>query len=1176
MKNLVVYRFYTPMAHFHWLIFFLFFLQNFINAQTWTAPTMDQFIGINVLIDRADFAKAARFKTVRTYQDWPNDVGKSNTTILKCPLNPYPGFPDVSQKLSWSYSFNKNRAVDYMDVYNRLNAAPVFNRPSPEIFGQIDEAEFNKSADYKPVCDNEKELDPAPYYEQNTPTNNRLLKELPAQYFDKPKDYIQYSKWVSLFAAQFGFYNVTTGHPLFNTFYNFHVQNFKTGTVSSRPRVKYMEIWNEADKFWPDQHILYDPIMDIGFIDPSLTTDIENLLPTYACFRPNEYGAMLSAAYDGHGGALKVIGIEEGKVKYFDLGIKKMDKSMKVVFTGLVDFRHNYVLNTIKAMYNPAGIARPNSLPVPFDVLNFHHYSSSDAPFNELTFKTGYDFAGAGGQTNGVYPEAETEKLKMRVTDLINSLDETSTNTTKSFDLNTKEIWVSEFGYDTYKESNLIDGNTGLEPPLNLNGGDVFYSQGQWLTRSFLELAAGRSDKGRGLDKAFAYKLNDDPNQKDSQFGYCGLLDAQNRPKQSWYFIRTLQNVLKGYTFLGEVNGVFTPDAGQSTLNNLHTYAFKKGGGALAKYILVVWSGTANDIKSTGTLDFNNTIITQNIGNNLSVATKISIQIPDENGRYESIPVNGAKIPSLNVTETPIFIKLGENTPDPKLGPVKLHPINHCFCTGANLSWDIPDGNVYRYYRVYYKQFCGVVGQIPANELNLDINTWTIYAEQLQGSQNQILISGLKGCDDDNTWYAFHVVPVGAGFNGENDEVTPNIVYDATQAMQYHFEDCNATSCLLDKEEFSISEAPSNEWDRIRAIIVPGDYKCDVINLSADAMANPTAFNNANVWQGNTFMLKFNNNQRINSIHIFTSGLGRLKLQYYDVCSDCWRNLPPIEFYQNNNSQWFILTAAQLPQVPITKLRVIRTGLLGTNGVPGDGYGFGVHRFIVCSEDEECTNEGSGISSPEDIKSLRAEQVEYDAATLAWETALINKENPNRGIFDWYEVRYSKQINENGDLINPIGESQGVLTSLNDAEVIYRISDLEPSTTYHVEITAAEQPDSPCPLSGEKTRALLTLRTEQSTEIGERSIENEQIKRSNSIMLTPNPTSDWLMVQGNEFEFSSIEVIDGTGKVHLRKVNSGRNSNMKINVNDLPEGLYYLRLLSEVEVVNKPFVKIKR
>jgi hypothetical protein len=1193
MKNTSFFFIFMDISSFRkmFLMVIMVFSINSLEAQTWTAPTMDQFMGINIIIDRADFAKASKFKTVRVFHDWPSDVGVKDATVgFKCPLNPHPGNPDVSQKLSWSYSFNTNRAIDFLDVYRRFNASPVFNRPSPEFFGQTLDAQPLLTADYRPVCNNgtsSTPTSPTPIYTPQPLPPAIPQAILPARYYDQAVDYLQYTKWVSLFAAQFGYKQYSPSGPLGTKFLNHHVKNFKYGSTSFRPTVKYMEVWNEADKFWKDHDI-------IGAFDPANTTAIEDLKPTYACFRPWEYAAMLSAAYDGHGYTMKVEGTLENQPQLYPLGIKNMGtfydpflhetREVKVVFTGLADFRHNYVKKTIDAMYTPinqGGVGRAMDNPVPFDVLNFHHYSSSDAPFGKLGFSDGYNYAGVAGSTIGVHPEAEAELLKKRVGLLIKELENTSTSAKKTFNLDAKEIWVSEFGYDTYTGTEAI---TGLELPSALNGGDVFKTQGQWLVRSYLELAAARtSGKKRGLDKAFAYKLNDDPNQGNYQFGYCGILDATNHPKQSWYYIRTLQNVLRGFSFLSDqIGATFSPDANNPNLPQLKAYLFNKGNKTPT---LVVWSGSANTtpngnaFQSTGTLEFSSlsdlfpTLLTDfNFPSEFNIATKTTIVVPDENGRRESITVNGRKIPNLTISETPIFIELGVNTPDNKVEPVKLKPIDVCNCSGVKLMWDIPEGTTYRYYRVYYKQFCG--NQPTGNDLNLDINTWTIYAEQLQGSQDEITISGLKDCIDpsEDAWYAFHVVPIG-GIASSGNEVLPTVKYDETQAVVYQFDAENPCekyeNCILNPSEYTLS-ANDSYIKSVRGILDPGTQECSIINLT------PTQAFQQNPWigssYGNDFTINFNTPQRINSIHLLVFGLGRLRLQYYDACAECWRYLPPIEYYQNTNQIWTILTGAQLPKVPISKLRVIRSGLLGADGVPGDGLGFALHRFNICSTDEDCPRNEEDSRNPGKIDGLRAEQVEYDAVTLAWETALINSEIPNRGIFDWYEVRYSKEINEAGELINPIGEAQGIETSLNDAEVVYRITDLEPATTYHIEVTAADAPESQCRPSEANTRALLTLQTERVTKIGERSIENVKIQQANSIHIFPNPTTDWLTVHGNEFNFSKIEIVDGAGRILLRK-NINQSNITRLNVVDLPSGLYHLRMIGASEVVVRPFVK---
>ncbi|MEL7021055.1 MAG: hypothetical protein AAGK47_05565, partial [Bacteroidota bacterium] len=105
--------------------------------------------------------------------------------------------------------------------------------------------------------------------------------------------------------------------------------------------MRYIEVWNEPDQWWREAHI------------PE----------TY--IEPQEYAAMLSAAADGHQGQLT-----HATHKY-PLGIRHADPSAKVVMGGLAELNPCYVEEMIDWFENE----RQEQYHLPFDVVNYHHYS---------------------------------------------------------------------------------------------------------------------------------------------------------------------------------------------------------------------------------------------------------------------------------------------------------------------------------------------------------------------------------------------------------------------------------------------------------------------------------------------------------------------------------------------------------------------------------------------------------------------------------------------------------------------------------------------------------------------------------------------------------------------------------------------------------------------------------
>ena len=218
-----------------------------------------------------------------------------------------------------------------------------------------------------------------------------------------------------------------------------------------------------------------------------------------AYFQPEEFAAMCSADYDGDQGRL-------GKT----MGVKNADLSAKLVLGGLAGLSLDYV-KTMKAW---ADAHRGGSFPA--DVLNFHHYSNTG----------GEQQLGQGG----ISPEAD--KLREKAADLVNYCRRS---------LPGKEVWVTEFGYDTNPKS------PQHAPAIASYSAEEV--QGQWLVRSYLALAAA------GVDRAAMYMLRDVNAADTTQFSSSGLTTSKDtgwKPKPSWFYVHALHDSLTGMRFVEE------------------------------------------------------------------------------------------------------------------------------------------------------------------------------------------------------------------------------------------------------------------------------------------------------------------------------------------------------------------------------------------------------------------------------------------------------------------------------------------------------------------------------------------------------------------------------------------------------------------------------------------------
>ncbi len=303
-------------------------------------------------------------------------------------------------------------------------------------------------------------------------------------------------------------------------------------------------------------------------------------------FTPYELAAMSSADYDGDQGRMGA-----------NVGVKQADPKMQLVLGGLAGLNLDY----IRAMKLWADTRRGGSFPA--DALNLHHYSSTG---NEQGFQP---------NGSGISPEADHLKEKMA-----------QIAAWRDRNLPDKQLWVTEFGYDTNPKSPLHAPAIGT-----LSAEQV---QGAWLIRSYLALAAA------GVDRAAMFMLRDVKSDGGGVFETCGLVTEKGKwePKPSWYYIATLKHHLTGMRYTGEV---------ASGRPDVLIYRFQ--GAKKGTSVCAVWCPTSED-KHVANYRF-----PQKVDN----ATQVTLI----NGKTEgsSQPVqsaNGAL--SLTVSETPILLRVTE------------------------------------------------------------------------------------------------------------------------------------------------------------------------------------------------------------------------------------------------------------------------------------------------------------------------------------------------------------------------------------------------------------------------------------------------------------------------------------------------------------------------------------
>lgn len=218
-------------------------------------------------------------------------------------------------------------------------------------------------------------------------------------------------------------------------------------------------------------------------------------------FSPRVLHAMSSADYDGDQGRMGA-----------SMGVRNADPTMKMALPGLISVDLEYS----KAMKWWADRLRGGSFPA--DALNFHHYCND-----------------AGGQngvaTTGISPEDDGFRRRLE-----------ALSSWRDRHLPGKELWLSEFGWDTHQ------GSVFRAPAIG--GADGYEIQGRWILRAFLHLAAS------GFDKGHVYLLRDDWDTSPGVFATSGLvhdrydtLSPKFEKKPSWYYVNTLHKTFRDFRF---------------------------------------------------------------------------------------------------------------------------------------------------------------------------------------------------------------------------------------------------------------------------------------------------------------------------------------------------------------------------------------------------------------------------------------------------------------------------------------------------------------------------------------------------------------------------------------------------------------------------------------------------
>jgi Secretion system C-terminal sorting domain len=720
----------------------LIFLLNFTSSFAQQFP-MDKFIGVNLRReDPIQFLKPFGF--VRDYREWAVDEGNF---IKSVPDDSVRDINKGKNRYKWNPGYGSYEKFDefYTKINNQLgngNICATMKSCLPYLSGG-DNDDF---LEFKPVR--------TTWTGTRVNSGNTIKANIPITLMNNtttPSSYAWISDWIFQFTLKYG------------AGMNVSDKLKRDGTESTNRntnQVKYIELWNEQDKYWKKVTGV-QPVND-GWLKATQ-------------FSGEEYAAMASAVYDAHNSTIFVKNdSSQSSTTQYNPGIKFADSNMKFAMGGTAGIRQHDWRFIIK-MKEWFEKNRTTGVKMPINVINFHHYNCNQWQGLEGVVDTKgrtavspeEDRWGVGAITNvdlygqraidedsiinltSVNPTVGTNRtFKQRLIELkdsvkINFID-------KGYPV---ELWMSEFGFDTnekspYRAPNIKDVNGVIVA-------DRQEVQGRFLVRGYLEIASA------GWDRAMLYDLRDLDSGTDSKlFDGCGVVKDKNtgyQPKKSYYYVGTLAQATKGTKFQTEVTLSGDPTALYTGIYANHSFNYVDSQyhrivkfakpNALATVagdiVYAVWIPTsknkervnvpfyfdAKSLKNTEGVPTLVTMVSPLVGDVDGVNSSLTIQTDNTGKKYVLIP---------KITENPIYLRLGEAKNDPTVAQPTFTATG-VSCDAIKLKIDKIANKKYSVY-YYEKNDRDENGVVPA--FNLDDPNLQFFKNDITASD--VVVGGLN------------------------------------------------------------------------------------------------------------------------------------------------------------------------------------------------------------------------------------------------------------------------------------------------------------------------------------------------------------------------------------------------------------------------------------------------
>jgi hypothetical protein len=208
-----------------------------------------------------------------------------------------------------------------------------------------------------------------------------------------------------------------------------------------------------------------------------------------------------------------------------------------------------------------------------------------------------------------------------------------------------KEVWLTEFGWDTREGTPYSAIGHKLYPERI----DAMELQALWLVRAYLAGAAA------GIDRMFMFMLKDE--NGTGSFKSCGMIDLNDQPKTSWYYVATLSKALKGMYFKKEI---------PSGDPEVRIYQFSTRDNSRSTYVL--WCPTSDGTLVNG--------YKFSIESSPMNAELVELAAGSTEGRMTLLTLTHGTA-MIEVSESPVFILVshtgnqGLENPDMKLGRIE-------------------------------------------------------------------------------------------------------------------------------------------------------------------------------------------------------------------------------------------------------------------------------------------------------------------------------------------------------------------------------------------------------------------------------------------------------------------------------------------------------------------------